>query len=147
VPGTGSPAVSPSGRGGPGSSQSAGPARHPAGPPRAGSRDQARALARRLITGLTLPAGGRPAVPRPVPALLGHPGQETGGGHTIDLHEFVSIRQSVGSAGKFLLAHVPAGMKWSGNGTASGAGGQQDTFFSETMRRPPAGIYQADLVL
>ncbi|HUZ53280.1 MAG TPA: hypothetical protein VMU94_12230 [Streptosporangiaceae bacterium] len=55
-------------------------------------------MARRLITDLALPAGARTTVPRPVPALLHHPGQDAGSGDTIDLHKFFSIRQPMRSA-------------------------------------------------
>jgi len=54
----------------------------------------------------------------------------------------------MGPAGQFLVAHVPAGLKWSGNGTAAGpSGSQQAAFVSDTARRLPAGIYQGDLDL
>jgi hypothetical protein len=119
-----------------------------AGQPVAGSRAQARALAGRLLAELALPADARMTVPYPVPALLQHADLDAGRGHTIDLHKFFSTRQSAGSAGQFLLAHVPAGLTWSGNGTAGdAASGQEGTFVSDTARRLPAGIYQADLVL
>jgi hypothetical protein len=123
-----------------------GPARGQAGEPAAGSPAQASALAASLLSRLVRPASARPAAPRPVPGPLRQPAESSAAGYSVDRHMFFAWPSSAASVA-FLMSHLPAGLVWAGNGQSSGPAGTGLTFVSEIMRRPPAGIYQAGLVL
>ena len=107
------------------------PARHPgAGVTRtgavtaaqapAGSRAAALTLARQMLARLVAPAGSQAADPSPVPPPLSV--SSAGGNlpYTVELHRFVLVREPVATVQSFLLAHVPAGMSWAGDGLAPG---------------------------
>jgi hypothetical protein len=107
------------------------PARHPgAGVARtgavtatqapAGSRAAALTLARQMLARLVVPAGSQAADPSPVPPPLSV--SSAGGNlpYTVELHRFVLVREPVATVQSFLLAHVPAGMSWAGDGLAPG---------------------------
>ena len=107
------------------------PARHPgAGVARtgavaatqapAGSRAAALTLARQMLARLVVPAGSQAADPSPVPPPLSV--SSAGGNlpYTVELHRFVLVREPVATVQSFLLAHVPAGMGWAGDGLAPG---------------------------
>jgi hypothetical protein len=123
-----------------------GPARRQAGEPAAGSRAQASALAASLLSRLAAPPSARPAAPRPVPGPLRQPAESSAAGYSVDRHKFFAWPASAASVA-FLMSHLPAGLIWAGNGQSSGPPGTGLTFVDETMHRPPAGIYQAGLVL
>ena len=108
-----------------------GPGRHPgAGVARtgavtatrapAGSRAAALTLARQMLARLVVPAGSQAADPSPVPPPLSV--SSAGGNlpYTVELHRFVLVREPVATVQSFLLAHVPAGMSWAGDGLAPG---------------------------
>ena len=42
------------------------------------------------------------------------------GPYTVELHRFVLVREPAAAVHSFLLAHVPAGMSWAGDGLAPG---------------------------
>jgi hypothetical protein len=86
----------------------------------AGSRAAALTLARHMLARLVVPAGSQAADPSPVPPPLS---VSSAGGtlpYTVELHRFVLVREPVATVQSFLLAHVPAGMSWAGDGLAPG---------------------------
>jgi hypothetical protein len=107
----------------------------------AGSRAEALALARRLLTRLVLPAGARP-VRLPVPPVLRQPQIPSGGAHQVDVHRLFWLRQSTVAAQSFLEAHLPGGTRLAGYG---GPGTLGVVSVSFTPRSTPAGIYGAEL--
>ena len=86
----------------------------------AGSRAAALTLARQMLARLVVPAGSQAAHPSPVPPPLSV--SSAGGNlpYTVELHRFVLVREPVATVQSFLLAHVPAGMSWAGDGLAQG---------------------------
>jgi hypothetical protein len=86
----------------------------------AGSRAAALTLARQMLARLVVPPGSQAAHPSPVPPPLS---MSSAGGnlpYTVDLHRFVLVREPAAAVQSFLLAHVPAGMSWAGDGLAQG---------------------------
>ncbi|HEY6313999.1 MAG TPA: hypothetical protein VIY52_24815 [Streptosporangiaceae bacterium] len=85
-----------------------------------GSRAAALTLARQMLARLVVPAGSQAARPSPVPPPLSV--SSAGGNlpYTVDVHRFVLVREPVAAVQSFLLAHVPAGMGWAGDGLAQG---------------------------
>jgi hypothetical protein len=86
----------------------------------AGSRAAALTLARQMLARLVVPAGSQAARPSPVPPPLSV--SSAGGGlpYTVELHRFVLVHEPAATVQSFLLAHVPAGMSWAGDGLAQG---------------------------
>ena len=86
----------------------------------AGSRAAALTLARQMLARLVVPAGSQAAHPSPVPPPLSV--SSAGGNlpYTVELHRFVLVREPVATVQSFLLAHVPAGMSWAGDGLEQG---------------------------
>ena len=85
-----------------------------------GSRVAALTLARQMLSRLVVPAGSQAAHPSPVPPPLS---VSSAGGispYTVELHRFVLVREPAAAVHSFLLAHVPAGMSWAGDGLAPG---------------------------
>jgi hypothetical protein len=145
--GCGSRSADPPARGRPGMAATA--AAVAAGPeagrePAAGSRAGAQALARRLLSGLILPPGARPVRVR-MPRSLRQPQIPDGGTHEADVHELLRLREPMTAVQQFLLAHVPGGMQWSGDGRGFDAGGTTMLSVSDGMRSPPAGIDSAEV--
>ena len=108
-----------------------GPGRQPgAGAPRAeavtatrapvGSRAAALSLARQMLSELVVPSGSRAAHPSPVPPPLSVPAGGDALPYTVELHRFVLVPEPAATVQSFLLAHVPAGMSWAGDGLAQG---------------------------
>jgi hypothetical protein len=97
---------------------SAGPAAATRAP--VGSRAAALALARQMLSQLVVPAGSQAAHPSPVPQPLSVSSAGGVSPYTVDLHRFVLVREPVATVRSFLLAHVPAGMSWAGDGLAPG---------------------------
>ena len=85
-----------------------------------GSRAAALALARQMLSRLVVPAGSHAAHPLPVPRPLSLPYAADGLPYTVELHRFVLVREPAATVQLFLLAHVPAGMRWAGDGLAEG---------------------------
>ena len=82
----------------------------------AGSRAAALTLARQMLARLVVPAGSQAAHPPPLSV------SSAGGNlpYTVELHRFVLVHEPVAVVQSFLLAHVPAGMSWAGDGLAQG---------------------------
>jgi hypothetical protein len=85
-----------------------------------GSRAAALMLARQMLSRLVVPAGSQAAHPSPVPRELTVSSTGDVSSYTVELHRFVLVREPVATAQSFLLAHVPAGMDWAGDGLAPG---------------------------
>jgi hypothetical protein len=85
-----------------------------------GSRAAALTLARQMLSRLVVPAGSRAADPSPVPRPLSVSSAGGVSPYTVDLHRFVLVREPAAAVQSFLLAHVPAGMRWFGTGLAPG---------------------------
>jgi len=85
-----------------------------------GSRAAAVTLARQMLSGLVVPAGSQAARPSPVPPPLSVSSAGGAGPYTVELHRFVLVREPAAAVHSFLLAHVPAGMSWAGDGLAPG---------------------------
>jgi hypothetical protein len=85
-----------------------------------GSRAAALTLARQMLSRLLVPAGSQAAYPSPVPEPLSVPSAGGVGPYTVELHRFVLVREPAAAVRSFLLAHVPAGMGWAGDGLAPG---------------------------
>ena len=99
-----------------------------------------------MLSRLVVPPGSQAAHPSPVPPPLSVP---TAGGnlpYTVEVHRFVLVREPAAAVQSFLLAHVPAGMGWAGDGLA------QDTANAVTVlsvsyspRSLPSGLTNAEL--
>jgi hypothetical protein len=115
--------------------------------PPAGTRAEARALARALLSRLRLPAGTRRLPPRPAPAYLSQPAISLADSALLDEHRFYAVPLPPGALSDYLVAHVPHGMTSGGTGQSSGPGEPTtlDVFYS--ARSVPAGIYSAQAVL
>ncbi|MGH3189545.1 MAG: hypothetical protein ACRDPY_42285 [Streptosporangiaceae bacterium] len=85
-----------------------------------GSRAAALALARQMLSRLVVPAGSQAARPSPVPSPLSVSSAGGVSSYAVDLHRFVLVREPAATVRSFLLAHVPAGMGWAGDGLAPG---------------------------
>src|SRR5580692_2532688 len=86
----------------------------------AGSRAAALTLARQMLARLVVPAGSQAAHPSPVPPPLSVSSAGDGLPFTVELHRFVLVHEPAAGVQSFLLAHVPAGMSWAGDGLAQG---------------------------
>jgi hypothetical protein len=86
----------------------------------AGSRAAALTLARQMLARLVVPAGSQAAHPSPVPPPLSVSSAGDGLPYTVELHRFVLVHEPAAAVQSFLLAHVPAGMSWAGDGLAQG---------------------------
>jgi hypothetical protein len=85
-----------------------------------GSRAAALMLARQMLSRLVVPAGAQAAHPSPVPRELSVSSTGDVSYYTVELHRFLLVREPVATVQSFLLAHVPAGMGWAGDGLAPG---------------------------
>jgi len=85
-----------------------------------GSRAAAVTLARQMLSRLVVPAGSQAAHPSPVPPPLSVSSAGDISPYTVELHGFVLVREPAAAVHSFLLAHVPAGMGWAGDGLAPG---------------------------
>jgi hypothetical protein len=117
------------------------------GPP-AGSRAEAAALARLMLSRLRLPAGTRRLPPTPLPPSLSQPAvQQAGGATSLDLHQLFAVAQRLDAVAAGLAARVPGGLTRGSTGEGSGPGGVTMREVSYTARSLPAGIVAAQLVL
>ena len=117
------------------------------GPP-AGSRAEAAALARVLLSRLRLPAGARRLASDPLPPSLSEPATRyAGGSASLDEHQLFALAQPVDTAAAFLAAQVPAGTAPGGTGEGSGPGSGSFQEVSYLARPLPAGVAEAQLVL
>jgi hypothetical protein len=85
-----------------------------------GSRAAALMLARQMLSRLVVPAGSQVAHPSPVPKPLSVSSAGDALPYTVELHRFVLVREPAAAVQSFLLAHVPAGMTWAGDGLGWG---------------------------
>ena len=116
------------------------------GPP-AGSRAEAAALARLMLSRLRLPPGAR-RPPGPLPPSLSQPAMETAGGTaSLDQHQLFALAEPMDTAAAYLAAHVPADLTPGGTGESSGPDGVTMREVSDMVRSLPAGIAGAQLVL
>jgi hypothetical protein len=117
------------------------------GPP-AGSRSEAAALARLLLSRLRLPAASRRLPPDPLPPSLSQPAtQYASGSASFDQHQLFALAQPLGAAAAFLAAHLPAGSSLGGTGEGSSPGGPTMREVTDTPRSLPRGISLAEIVL
>ena len=116
------------------------------GPP-AGSRAEAAALARLMLSRLRPPPGAR-RPPGPLPPSLSQPAMEIAGGTaSLDQHQLFALAQPMDTAAAYLAAHVPADLTPGGTGESSGPDGVTMREVSDMVRSLPAGIAGAQLVL
>jgi hypothetical protein len=85
-----------------------------------GSRAAALTLARQLLSRLVVPPGSQAAHPSPVPPPLNVSTAGDISPYTVEVHRFMLVREPAAAVQSFLLAHVPAGMSWAGDGLAQG---------------------------
>jgi hypothetical protein len=114
--------------------------------PPAGSRTQADALARALLSRLRLPAGTRRLPATPAPPFLSQPAYEAAGAQ-VDEHRFFAVAEPPAALSGYLAAHVPDGMTSFGTGQGSGPGEPTTLDVGYLARPVPAGIYSAQVVL
>ncbi len=114
--------------------------------PESGSRAEALALARQLLSRLALPPGARPARMPVVPRLLRQPASSIAAIGLVDVHRLFSLPQRPSAVQHFLLTHVPASMRrYELGGDISPAGTQLRDVGYEP-RSVPGGIFRAQLV-
>ena len=66
--------------------------------------------------------------------------------YTVELHRFVLVRQRAATVQSFLLAHVPAGMTWAGDGLGSGTTNTITVLWvGYSPRSVASGLTNADL--
>jgi hypothetical protein len=117
------------------------------GPP-AGSKAQAAALARTMLSRLMLPAGARRLPSAPLPSSLKEPSVAyAGGSASLDQYRLFAAPQPMGTVAAFLAARVPAGLAKGGTGQGSGSASGPFMEVSYLDRPAPAGVAGADLVL
>jgi hypothetical protein len=114
--------------------------------PESGSRAEALALARQLLSRLTLPPGARPAQMPTVPRLLHQPASSIAAIGLVDVHRLFSLPQRPSAVQRFLLTHVPTSMRRYEHGEESSPAGTQMQDVSYAPRSVPGGIYRAELV-
>ena len=117
------------------------------GPP-AGSRTEATALARLMLSRLRLPRSARRLPPTPVPRSVREPALWAGARSAIDVYRLFELRQPIATAAATFTARVPAGMSLGITGSGSdGLAGVTRMEVAYDARPLPAGVYEAQLVL
>jgi hypothetical protein len=116
------------------------------GPP-AGSRPEAAALARTLLSKLRLPGEARRLPPTPVPQALRQPSLWALATASLDTHQLYEVPLPMQSVAAMLTAHAPAGTSLAGTGQSSGPAGVTSEDVSYEARSLPAGVYMAQLAL
>ncbi len=112
----------------------------------AGSRAEALRLARQMLSRLVLPAGSQAAHPSPVPTLLSVSSSRDALPYTVELHRFFLVREPAATVESFLLAHVPAGMTWAGDGLGPGTTNTITVLWvGYSPRSVASGLTNADL--
>ncbi len=115
--------------------------------PPAGSRSEAAALARKMLSKLRLPAGARRLPATPVPQALRQPSLWALATASLDIHQLYEVPQSMQSVAAMLTAHVPAGTSLVGTGQSGGPTGVTSEDVSDEARSVPAGVDMAQLAL
>src|ERR1039457_6135454 len=85
-----------------------------------GSRAEAVTLARQMLSRLVVPARSQAAHPSPLPPPLNLSSAANPRPAPVDLHGCDVVREPAAIVHSFLLAHLPAGMGWAGDGLAPG---------------------------
>jgi hypothetical protein len=99
-----------------------------------------------MLSRLVVPAGSQAAHPSPVPQPLSVSSAGNVSTYTVELHRFVLVRESAAAVRSFLLAHVPAGMEWAGDGLAPGTTNTITVpWVGYRPRALPAGLTNAQL--
>jgi predicted small lipoprotein YifL len=114
------------------------------GTPVAGSRAEAVALARLLLSRLDLPAGAR-RLPQPLPLLL-QPSLFGVVADGIAVHQLFLLSQPMDAAAAIMAEHVPAAASLIGNGQQS-LNGAPSYAITYVVRSVPAGVYAAQLAI
>ena len=115
--------------------------------PPAGSRSEAAALARKMLSKLRLPAGARRLPPTPVPQALRQPSLWALATASLDVHQLYEVPQPMQSVAAMVTAHVPAGTSLAGTGQSGGNTGVTSEDVSYEVQSLPAGVYMAQLAL
>ena len=111
-----------------------------------GSRAAALTLARQMLARLVVPAGSQAAHPSPVPPPLSVSSAGASLPYTVEVHRFVLVREPAADVESFLLAHVPAGMSWAGDGLAQSTTNSVTVLsVSYSPRSLPSGLTNAEL--
>lgn len=117
------------------------------GPP-SGTRAEATALARQLLSRLGLPPGARRLPQTPLPKSLITPAMGPAAATpSLDQYELFALGQSMPAAAAFLATHAPAGLGDGGTGSGSGPGGVMWQEVTYTDHQVPAGISFTQVVL
>jgi hypothetical protein len=132
-----------------------GPDPHPVGTrsvqadpgPAAGSRAEATALARQLLSRLRLQAGVRRLPATPLPAPVRNASAAPAGPDHLDLQQLFATAQPMNALAGALAAHVPAGLSLGGTGSAWDRDVETMREVEYAPRSVPASIYSARLVL
>jgi hypothetical protein len=117
------------------------------GPP-AGTRAEAAALARLLLSRLILPPGARRLPQAPVPPSLS--GSAYAGAvvtPSLDQYRLYALARPTAAAAAFLAAHVPAGLTEGGTGQSGNPGGVTEMDVTYLDQHVPGGIAGAQVVL
>ena len=106
-----------------------------------GNRAEGNAIARALLSRLSLPPGSRrlPIAPATLP-----PGYPAGSSST-DLDRGFFVPKALGGTMAFLLAHPPAGVRPDGNGSLGEYDNQEVYFYNWAQRVLPRGISSVEL--
>jgi hypothetical protein len=116
------------------------------GPP-AGSRAEAAALARQMLSRLRLPPGTRRLPPDPLPPSLRQPAARYAlGPASFDQRQLFALAQPMDAVANFLVAWVPPGLSLASTGQGSSPGGVTMREVSDMVRSLPAGVSAAMLV-
>jgi hypothetical protein len=112
----------------------------------AGSRAAAVTLARQMLSRLVVPAGSQAVHPSLVPPPLSVSSAGDVSPYTVELHRFVLVPEPAAAVHSFLLAHVPAGMGWAGDGLAPGTTNTVTVLWvAYSPRALAAGLTNAEL--
>jgi hypothetical protein len=116
------------------------------GPP-AGSRPEAAALARSMLSELRLPAGARRLRATPVPQALRQPSLWALATASLDIDQLYEVPLPMQSVAAMLTANVPAGTSLAVTGQSSGPTGVTSEDVSYEARSLPAGVNMAQLAV
>lgn len=114
--------------------------------PPAGTRAEADALARKLLSKVRLPGAHR-LPPMPVPQSLRQPSLSGGATASVDLHRLFELPQPMQAVAAALAAKVPVRMTLGFTSASSGPADQTSAEVGYTARSVPAGVDEAQLVL
>jgi len=115
--------------------------------PPAGSRAEAAALARQMLSRLRLPPGTRRLPPDPLPPSLRQPAARyVLGPASFDQRQLFALAQPMDAVANFLVAWVPPGLSLASTGQGSSPGGVTMREVSDMVRSLPAGVSAAMIV-